>query len=164
MDRHRLIHNTHLPRKEKVLPGQICVKRAGSAGRAWSRKLHTITRRFLTFPVRRKIALALTVATVALHKKEGSALGRPSHFVLLSGISDRRVNCDGPAGVVPSGELCGAHREADRGSGGIPLNEKEIIQELQISRTPFREAINALNEENLVQIFPNRGIFVREGR
>ena len=45
---------------------------------------------------------------------------------------------------------------------GQPLNEKEIIQELQISRTPFREAINALNEENLVQIFPNRGIFVRE--
>ena len=56
---------------------------------------------------------------LALHKKEGSALGRPSHFVLLSGISDRRVNCDGPAGVVPSGELCGAHREANRGSGGI---------------------------------------------
>lgn len=45
---------------------------------------------------------------------------------------------------------------------GQPLNEKEITQELQISRTPFREAINALNEENLVQIFPNRGIFVRE--
>ena len=29
---------------------------------------------------------------------------------------------------------------------GQPLNEKEIIQELQISRTPFREAINALGE------------------
>ena len=40
---------------------------------------------------------------LALHKKEGSALGRPSHFVLLSGISDRRVNCDGPAGVVLAG-------------------------------------------------------------
>jgi|Cm1ome_4_1110797.scaffolds.fasta_scaffold05600_5 DNA-binding GntR family transcriptional regulator len=45
---------------------------------------------------------------------------------------------------------------------GQPLNEKEIIEELQVSRTPFREAINALNEENLVQIFANRGIFVRE--
>ena len=44
-----------------------------------------------------------------LHKKEGSALGRPSHFVLLSGISDRRVNCDGPAGVV----LAGAEGLAD---------------------------------------------------
>jgi DNA-binding GntR family transcriptional regulator len=45
---------------------------------------------------------------------------------------------------------------------GQPLNEKEIIEELNISRTPFREAVHALNEENLVQIFPNRGIFVRE--
>ena len=45
---------------------------------------------------------------------------------------------------------------------GEPLNEKEIIEELQVSRTPFREAINALNQEKLVQIFANRGIFVRE--
>ena len=45
---------------------------------------------------------------------------------------------------------------------GQPLNEKAIIEELQISRTPFREAIHALNEENLVQVFPNRGIFVRD--
>lgn len=45
---------------------------------------------------------------------------------------------------------------------GQPLNEKEIIDEFQISRTPFREAVHALAEENLVQIFPNRGVFVRE--
>ena len=45
---------------------------------------------------------------------------------------------------------------------GQPLNEQEITQELSDSRTPFREAINALNQENLVQIFDNRGIFVRE--
>ena len=45
---------------------------------------------------------------------------------------------------------------------GQPLNEKAIIEELSISRTPFREAIHALNEENLVQVYPNRGIFVRE--
>lgn len=45
---------------------------------------------------------------------------------------------------------------------GDPLNEKEIIEELNVSRTPFREAINALNEVNLVQIYANRGIFVRE--
>ena len=45
---------------------------------------------------------------------------------------------------------------------GEPLNEKEIIEELKVSRTPFREAINALHQEKLVQIFANRGIFVRE--
>ena len=45
---------------------------------------------------------------------------------------------------------------------GEPLNEKQIIEELQVSRTPFREAVNALSQENLVQIFANRGIFVRD--
>ena len=45
---------------------------------------------------------------------------------------------------------------------GEPLNEKEITEELNVSRTPFREAINALDKENLVQIYANRGIFVRE--
>jgi len=45
---------------------------------------------------------------------------------------------------------------------GQVLNEKEIIEELQTSRTPFREAINALREEGLVQVYPHRGIFVRD--
>ena len=45
---------------------------------------------------------------------------------------------------------------------GQTLNEHEITKELSVSRTTFREAINALNQENLVQIFENRGIFVRE--
>ena len=45
---------------------------------------------------------------------------------------------------------------------GALLNEKEIIEELGISRTPFREAIAALSKENLVVIYPNRGMFVRE--
>ncbi len=45
---------------------------------------------------------------------------------------------------------------------GQPLNEREIIEEIKISRTPFREAVHALAEESLVQIFPNRGVFVRE--
>lgn len=44
---------------------------------------------------------------------------------------------------------------------GQPLDEKAIIKELSISRTPFREAINALSKEDLVDIYPNRGMFVR---
>ena len=31
---------------------------------------------------------------------------------------------------------------------GQPLDEKQIIEELRTSRTPFREAINALIEQN----------------
>ena len=45
---------------------------------------------------------------------------------------------------------------------GQMLNEKEIIQELNISRTPFREAINALTKESLVNLYPRRGMFVAE--
>lgn len=45
---------------------------------------------------------------------------------------------------------------------GQPLDEKKIIEELRTSRTPFREAINALSEEGLVEVYPYRGIFVRD--
>ena len=45
---------------------------------------------------------------------------------------------------------------------GQPLDEKQIIEELRTSRTPFREAINALSEEGLVEVYPYRGIFVRD--
>lgn len=45
---------------------------------------------------------------------------------------------------------------------GQPLDERQIIEELQISRTPYREAINALSKENLVDIYPNRGMFVKQ--
>ena len=45
---------------------------------------------------------------------------------------------------------------------GQPLDEKKIIAELRTSRTPFREAINALSEEGLVEVYPYRGIFVRD--
>lgn len=47
-------------------------------------------------------------------------------------------------------------------SPGQMLNEREIIEELNISRTPFREAVNALGKESLVNIYPRRGMFVAE--
>ncbi|MDL2237478.1 GntR family transcriptional regulator [Christensenellaceae bacterium OttesenSCG-928-K19] len=45
---------------------------------------------------------------------------------------------------------------------GHMLNEKEIIGELGISRTPFRDAVNVLAEEGLVNIVPRRGMYVAE--
>lgn len=49
-------------------------------------------------------------------------------------------------------------------SGSIPpggkINEKALAEELQISRGPIREALNALRHEGLVEIIPNRGAFV----
>lgn len=43
---------------------------------------------------------------------------------------------------------------------GGKLNEGELAQALGISRTPIREAVNRLEKEGLVDIFPQRGAFV----
>jgi DNA-binding GntR family transcriptional regulator len=40
---------------------------------------------------------------------------------------------------------------------GAKLNERELAQVLQVSRTPLREAIKMLAAEGLVELLPNRG-------
>jgi DNA-binding GntR family transcriptional regulator len=40
---------------------------------------------------------------------------------------------------------------------GQKLNERELAQNLQVSRTPLREAIKRLAAEGLVELLPNRG-------
>ena len=45
---------------------------------------------------------------------------------------------------------------------GALLKEREVIEDLGISRTPFREATAALMQEGLVQIVPYQGIVVSE--
>jgi DNA-binding GntR family transcriptional regulator len=40
---------------------------------------------------------------------------------------------------------------------GAKLNERELAQELRVSRTPLREAIKMLAAEGLVELVPNRG-------
>lgn len=57
-------------------------------------------------------------------------------------LKERIINCAYPPGTL--------------------LKEREIIEELGVSRTPFREAISALMYEDLVQIVPYQGIFVAE--
>ncbi len=42
------------------------------------------------------------------------------------------------------------------------LDEKKLIAELEVSRTPFREAMNRLELENFITIIPRRGFFVTE--
>jgi len=41
------------------------------------------------------------------------------------------------------------------------LDEKVLINEIGASRTPIREALNRLEQEELIQIIPKKGIFVR---
>ncbi len=40
---------------------------------------------------------------------------------------------------------------------GAKLNERELAERLQVSRTPLREAIKTLAAEGLVELLPNRG-------
>ena len=45
---------------------------------------------------------------------------------------------------------------------GAPIDEDDIGEELQMGRTPVREAIKRLALENLVVVFPRRGTFASE--
>src|SRR5689334_22478318 len=40
---------------------------------------------------------------------------------------------------------------------GAKLNERELCEQLDVSRTPLREAIKMLAAEGLVELVPNRG-------
>ena len=44
---------------------------------------------------------------------------------------------------------------------GRQLKENDLVAELDVSRTPIREALNQLSKEGLVEIIPRRGAFVR---
>src|SRR5690606_10217822 len=45
-------------------------------------------------------------------------------------------------------------------AAGTRLNERELCDRLQVSRTPLREAFRLLSAEGLVRIQPNRGAHV----
>ena len=43
---------------------------------------------------------------------------------------------------------------------GSIVNERELMERLGLGRTPVREALRALAQERLVDVYPRRGIFV----
>jgi DNA-binding GntR family transcriptional regulator len=45
---------------------------------------------------------------------------------------------------------------------GAPIDEDRLGEELEMGRTPVREAIKRLAHENLVTVFPRRGTFASE--
>jgi DNA-binding GntR family transcriptional regulator len=46
------------------------------------------------------------------------------------------------------------------GTGELRLDERQLADDLGVSRTPVREAIARLEQEGLVRIVPRRGVFV----
>ncbi|MCZ8284576.1 MAG: GntR family transcriptional regulator, partial [Bacteroidia bacterium] len=50
----------------------------------------------------------------------------------------------------------------NRISPGAKLNERELSEILNVSRTPLREAIKMLAAEGLVELLPNRGAIAVE--
>jgi DNA-binding GntR family transcriptional regulator len=43
---------------------------------------------------------------------------------------------------------------------GAVIDERELIERLEIGRTPVREALRRLSQEQLVEVYPRRGMFV----
>jgi DNA-binding GntR family transcriptional regulator len=43
---------------------------------------------------------------------------------------------------------------------GSVIDERELIERLEIGRTPVREALRRLSQERLVEVYPRRGMFV----
>ena len=43
---------------------------------------------------------------------------------------------------------------------GASIDERALMERLDIGRTPVREAVRRLAQENLVEVFPRRGMFV----
>ena len=64
-----------------------------------------------------------------------------------------------PAPSCTSRWRAAAHRCWSKASiaPGAKLNERELSEQLQVSRTPLREAIKLLAAEGLVELLPNRG-------
>ena len=45
---------------------------------------------------------------------------------------------------------------------GSVINERELVEQLGIGRTPVREALRRLAQEGLVEVYPRRGMFVTD--
>jgi DNA-binding GntR family transcriptional regulator len=44
---------------------------------------------------------------------------------------------------------------------GTQLKESDLVNKLGVSRTPIREALSQLSQEGVIEIFPNKGAFVK---
>jgi DNA-binding GntR family transcriptional regulator len=78
-------------------------------------------------------------------KAYGLDMNATRHLTLRERIYEEIVR------MIVSGEL----------PSGTSLDEKALTEKLQVSRTPFREALGTLAKEGLIEIKPYRGFYVR---
>ena len=65
----------------------------------------------------------------------------------------RRLACDAIKSAITEMDIYGR-------AGEIRLDERQLSQDLGVSRTPIREALSVLEQEGFVRTVPRRGIYV----
>ncbi|HUZ63185.1 MAG TPA: GntR family transcriptional regulator [Acetobacteraceae bacterium] len=65
----------------------------------------------------------------------------------------RRLACDAIKHAITETDIYGTR-------GAIRLDERQLSQDLGVSRTPIREALTVLEQEGFVRSVPRRGIYV----
>jgi len=76
-------------------------------------------------------------------------------------MTRRRINIQEPRGDTAYRAIKTAI-VANRLKPGALVSEEAWARELRVSRTPVREALNRLEQENLVRRVPKRGVFVAD--
>jgi len=89
--------------------------------------------------------IILNIAYLKNRNQMETTMNAPRHLTLRERIYEEIVR------LIVSGEL----------PSGVSIDEKVLTEKLQVSRTPFREAIGTLAKEGLIEIKPYRGFFVR---
>src|SRR5579862_7732039 len=72
---------------------------------------------------------------------------------LHTSVGLRRLACEAIKSAITGMDIYGR-------PGEIRLDERQLSQNLGVSRTPIREALSVLEQEGFVRSVPRRGIFV----
>ena len=84
---------------------------------------------------------------------DASAFPRLKVEPLHVSVGLRRLACDSIKRAITEMDIYGR-------AGEIRLDERQLSQDLGVSRTPIREALSVLEQEGFVRAIPRRGIYV----
>jgi DNA-binding GntR family transcriptional regulator len=84
---------------------------------------------------------------------DGNSFPRLKVEPLHVSVGLRRLACDAIKSAITRMDIYGR-------PGEIRLDERQLSQDLGVSRTPIREALSVLEQEGFVRAVPRRGIYV----